>query len=176
MPESDRQRRGNLCELRILKREWGGGFWPYKKVRLFRSRGEADSLDFLELRGMRLKPIRRERFHLRKIELHGAREMMGLRFRHQARPSQRGAQKNHRRSGCARNPPERRQRVRCARPGEQCIEARHKKGQPVDSCDGRELKEAQIRRRWITKQIPRKANFRQMRANKLECYPDKWRT
>src|SRR2546430_1642476 len=124
VPETDHQRRGKLCELRILERKRRGRLRPDEKVWFFRSRGEADSSDFVEIRGVRLKPIRGVRFHFREIELHGAREMMCLRPWHQARPRQRGTQQDCRCSNSAGAPPAECQRVRCARPGEQCIETR----------------------------------------------------
>src|ERR1700682_702294 len=128
MPEADRQRRGNLCELCILKRERSGRFRPHKKVRFFSGGSEAEPSDFIELRGVRLKPIRGVRLHLWKIELHGAREMMGLRLWHQARASQCRNQENCRCGGCIPDPPAECQRVRRARPCEQRIETRDKKG------------------------------------------------
>src|SRR6267143_51731 len=128
VPETDRQGRGKFCELRILERERSGAFRPDEKVWFFRGRGEADSSDFVEIRGVCLKPIRGVRFHFWEIELHGAREMMCLRLWHQARPSQRGTEQDCRCSNSAGDPPAECQRVRCARPGEQCIETRHKKG------------------------------------------------
>src|SRR2546427_220666 len=82
--ESDCQRRGYLCELRILKRERSGRFRPNKQVRFFHAGGEADSCDVLEVRCVRLKPICGIRFHFREIELHGTGEMMRLLLWHQA--------------------------------------------------------------------------------------------
>jgi len=69
------------------------GFQARREGLVFpRAGGEADSSYFVEIRGVRLKPIRGVRFHFREIELHGAREMMCLRLGHQAGPSQRCAQ------------------------------------------------------------------------------------
>ena len=141
MAETNRHGRGNLCELRILVGERGRRFRPYKKVGLVHGRGQADAHDFLEVRGVRLKPIRRIRFHLRKIELHGAREMMSLRLWHQAGAAQRGDPQNCRRGSAKSDARARRQHIRGARPYKERVETRREKREPVDSRDGRELKQ-----------------------------------
>ncbi|PYT38995.1 MAG: hypothetical protein DMG45_21580 [Acidobacteria bacterium] len=124
---------------------------------------------------MYLEPIRWVRIHLGKIELHGAREMMGLWLRHQARANQDGAQQHCRCGSGACHARARRQRIRNACPCEQRIEARRKKRKSVDSRDGRKLSETQICGRGVTKQIPRKTDFGQMCPRKFECHPEKRR-
>ena len=66
MLEINRQFRGELGKLRILKRKRRGRFRPYQQVRFVCGRREADSPDFLELRGMQLKPIAGVRMPLRE--------------------------------------------------------------------------------------------------------------
>jgi len=68
---NDRQRRGKLCELRILERKGAGASANEKSV--FPRQGRADSSDFAEICGVRLKTNPRVRFHFRKLSCTGAR-------------------------------------------------------------------------------------------------------
>src|SRR5260370_35457802 len=79
MPETDRQRRGKLCELQILERKRRGRLRPNEKVWFFRGRREADSSDLADIWAVPLKPIREDRIHHGVIELHGTRTMTALR-------------------------------------------------------------------------------------------------
>src|SRR2546429_3544315 len=56
----------------MIRRPPRSTLFPYTTLFRSRGRGEADSSDFVEIRGVRLKPIRGVRFHFREIELHGA--------------------------------------------------------------------------------------------------------
>src|SRR5258706_5185825 len=174
--ETDGQCRGNLCELQILKGERRGRFRPHQKVWHFRGRGKADSCDFVEIRRVCLEPIRGVRFHFREIELHSAREMTSRWLRHQTRSSQRDAQQNYRHDRCIDEPRANRKSVRRARPCEECIETGDEERDPIDSRDGRELNEAQIRGGRIAKQVPGKTNFGEMRAHNFERHPEEERT
>src|SRR5271157_3075031 len=62
-------------------------------------------------------------------------------------------------------------RVRVA-PREKRIERRNEKRQTVDARNGRELQQRGICRSWIAKQVPRKTDFRQVRAKHLERNPE----
>ena len=78
MTELGGQRGGDLGELRILKGERGGGFWPDKEIGHFHRRSETDTRDLVEIGGVHLKPVRWIGFDFGEIELSGAGEMMGL--------------------------------------------------------------------------------------------------
>src|SRR5437899_7314493 len=66
--ETDGQRRGYLCELRVLERKWSGSFRPNKQVRFFDGGSEADSRDPLEFRCVNTSPLGRIRIHFRITE------------------------------------------------------------------------------------------------------------
>src|SRR6266851_2992694 len=89
---------------------------PNQEVRLLRCRSKADSPDFREVGGVRLKPIRRVGRRLREIELNGTGIMVGLRQGHQARANEQEHQESGRGSGRECKPSRELRRVRRTHP------------------------------------------------------------
>ncbi len=79
------ERRGDLRELRILERKWRRRFGPDQQVGLASVRREAEIFDFVQVGGVRLKPLRGIFFDFGEIELHRARVVIWGRLRHKSR-------------------------------------------------------------------------------------------
>src|SRR5580704_10799770 len=90
MMKANRQRRGHLRELRVLKRKRGGRFWPDKQIGLASTCREAEVLDFVQIGGVGLKPLRWVLFDFGEIDLHGAGVVIRQRLRHKARADEDG--------------------------------------------------------------------------------------
>src|SRR5438552_11495088 len=124
---------------------------------------------------MQAKPIALVRFRFRKIELHGARKVSGVRFGNMARSEPRDGYKHN---SCAeKNAAAAPVARRCGgnSPGPERVEAGNDKREAVNSRDGRQLHKREIRRRWVAQQIPRKTNFRKMCPDKLNRDPQERR-
>src|SRR5277367_533359 len=65
-------------------------------------------------------------------------------------------------------------RVRVA-PSQERVKGSDKEGQSVNSGDGRELNQRDVRRRRIAEQVPRKTDFGQPGSRHFEHDPEKWR-
>lgn len=132
-------------------------------------------LDFLEIAGVSLEPVRRVFHSFRKVGLDGAGEMRGGSSRDETRAD--GHDGENEEGGCDKkcgaNFESRRGSQ--SRPGEKRVEGGHREGETPNAGDGGELEKSVICGGRIAEQIPRKTNFWKMREGEFEGDPEKRR-
>ena len=170
-------RRANRAQIKraIEQAERRWRLRPNNRARLEPRRRDAHLLELIHFPAVNLQPILRITHRLRKIQLHQVCDARRLRRRHPARsnPSNENQNNSNRRSGS--RAPAFPRALRRNNPEEQRVVSRHNPGEPVNSGDGRNLRERQIPRRRVSQQIPRETDIRQMGEAQLHRHPKKWR-